>query len=719
MKNKKSLNIFLILTMAIGISSLSQILCFSFISNRLSKEENDNFILNPMKSYTSAGYSPLYIIIDGSITNNWSDTAFNNDWCHGSGKYGDPYIIENCTIDASSSPTGCGILIRNSKNVYFTIRNCSVINAGDQSSNAGIMLENSCNGTIIDNNCSNNERNGIYLYSNSVNNTIIKNNANNNRNGIASYLNSDENFIINNTASNNGQQGIYLSFSYDTHIINNTLNDNGENGIYFGRCRDLIISGNKMKGNGIEISPVNQADDSSHSIYTNNTINEKTIYYYVDQVGLNANNLIDAGQVILVNCSNSYISSLNLSDGSIGLSMIHDCIDNIISNNDLSNNNRFGVILSDVNNNTLINNTMNYCRSGIYISESDGNVFINNTANNNELEGIFMQVSDDNTFINNTAKNNDFYGIRLSYLCDFNNISDNFFNENRWGMHMFRECNDNNISGNLINDNTEYGIYLGRDCNNNTFTNNEILNNNDYGMEIDNITSECQDNIIFNNTFNNPGAIYNAIDDCSNNNWNGNWWHDYGILGGMDINDDGIGDSPYNITGTGNARDYIPIWDDGDNSNPSVIIEFPSNGSSFETPASIEINATVLDALSNVESVKVMINASIPFNLTMIYVAGAWTTTWNNASKYESGEYTLTIWAIDENGNVNQTVSILIILINPDIPSQPNNYMPLIIMVTVLVSIFGIGASIGVRYWRKPDDVKKFIQKFKKILEKK
>ena len=100
-----------------------------------------------------------FIHIDGSNPNNWTWTAGNYSWCYFDNGY---YIIENVTIDANGSPTGSGILINNSKNDYFIIRNCTIFNADSYFLDSGIWLENTNNGTIENNNCSNNHQ-GIYL----------------------------------------------------------------------------------------------------------------------------------------------------------------------------------------------------------------------------------------------------------------------------------------------------------------------------------------------------------------------------------------------------------------------------------------------------------------------------------------------------------------------------------------------------------------------------
>ena len=83
-------------------------------------------------------------------------------------------------------------------------------------------------------------------------------------------------------------------------------------------------------------------------------------------------------------------------------------------------------------------------------------------------------------------------------------------------------------------------------------------------------------NYIFNNTFIGNGLP--AEDNSSNNFWDngaiGNSWDNYV---GVDLNDDGIGDSPYSITGTAGSQDRYPIYSDGDDIGPQIIINSSEN----------------------------------------------------------------------------------------------------------------------------------------------
>jgi len=178
----------------------------------------------------TAGYWHLtgtaIIIDDNDPVKNWSYTAANNAWCSGDGTLNNPYLIENITVDGLGLEN-C-IYIKNSKSVYFTIRNCTVYNANTFSGNGGIKLENVNNGTLINNTCTLN-RDGIYLYANCDNNIILENRLiDNNVHGIYLSNECDNNTIVENIAMYNGYAGIGLNWYNEyNNISRNTIKSNG------------------------------------------------------------------------------------------------------------------------------------------------------------------------------------------------------------------------------------------------------------------------------------------------------------------------------------------------------------------------------------------------------------------------------------------------------------------------------------------------------------
>ncbi|TFG24466.1 MAG: hypothetical protein EU529_04195 [Promethearchaeota archaeon] len=196
------------------------------------------------------GYNGSKIHIDGSGINapNW-EWVVSRIWCSGSGSHSDPYIIKNLEINGEND-SSC-ILIEKST-AFFRIEDCTIYNSGSDAHDAGIELSNVTNGTIINNNCSNNNQNGILLYNKCSNNTISEN-----------------------TCSDNGVNGIKLEiFCENNTLFKNSISKN-EIGIYLNQCYYTDMSQNTIENNDIGIGVDYNSDFNN---ITNNIINYNTDY---------------------------------------------------------------------------------------------------------------------------------------------------------------------------------------------------------------------------------------------------------------------------------------------------------------------------------------------------------------------------------------------------------------------------------------------------------
>ncbi len=575
--NRKKINVLIILGIFFAITAVS-----SFNYTIEIRDETN------LKSPKSSGYwTTNFIHIDG----NWSDTATTYAWCSGDGSWGNPYTIEDVIIDASTSPTGSGIFINNSKNEYFIITNCTAYNAGTGSSDAGIKLENTNNGTLTNNNCSNNNGMGISLHSNCENNTLSGNTANNNANhGIRLYISCIYNSILENTINDNTEAGIRFRYGCDNNIISgNTVNDNlygmsiydnsdnntisgnivdsESNGIiFFTNCDKNTISGNTVNNNANGIYLANQCGGNTIS---GNTANNNGCGIFLQDnthnnivSGNTANNNIIHGIYVWYYCDDNTISGNSVdSNHGNGIYLENNCVNNTISGNVVDNNLDNGIDLV----NSCVNNTI----SG------------NAVTNSNDHGILFYTNCNNNTISGNTVTNSRVHGIRLRDNCNYNIISGNTANDNGEDGILLRDiCHENTVSGNILYNNGEAGLRLRENCDKNIIIGNAIYYNNQYGV----LSGSTHDgNLFYLNSF--IGNVYHVRDE-GNNQWDngifGNYWDNYS---GYDLLPmDGIGDTPHSF----------PV--DKYDTKPLMYLGWDTDGDTFSDSDEASYGTNALDA---------------------------------------------------------------------------------------------------------------------------
>lgn len=239
---------------------------------------------------------------------------------------------------------------------------------------------------------------------------------------------------------------------------------------------------------------------------------------------------------------------------------------NVVIQNNILNDNFFGVYVQNGKNCTIKNNKIiayaseeqeigngihcwkssaiqirdNYIsghRDGIYFEFVSNSTVKNNNSINNLRYGLHFMFSNDDSYVANTFKNNG-AGVAVMYSHRVKMYS-NYFVEN-WGDSAYglllKEITDSFIIGNQFNENTS-GIHM--EGITRTLIQKNIFKSNGWGM---NIQASCMDNVIKNNNF-----LGNTFDISTNgtlvmNTFNSNFWDKYE---GYDLNKDGIGDVPY------------------------------------------------------------------------------------------------------------------------------------------------------------------------------
>ncbi len=466
-----------------------------------------------------------------SIDNNWTTTNSTYDWCNGAGTVGDPYIIENVTIDAQNS--GSCINIQNS-NDYFIIRNCTLIDGGESSFNSGVFLKNVQNGLIQNNTCYNSNC-GIVVDSSS--NNVVR-----------------ENIIYGCTLA-----GIYMYLgSSFNDVINNKITGSSR-GLSIFSSSNMNFSQNVMENTGIHVYYNTESQLSTNNIDSSNLVSGKPVYFYANEDNLDNSNFTDPGQIILSNCDNVTLSGFDLKNTNIGIQLLY-CDNAQVFGNNLTDNSLLGIYVREGNYNNI---SYNYLRSNMYGIELNDKC-LNNTIDDNTFlygsTGIFIRFdSENNTIINNNLTQCS-TGIRISDSA--NNIieSNDIINSPGSGTYIDSGASTNHFIRNKIEGSNLNGIYLSSNVDSNEFRENSIKDSANAGVYI--ATSDCENNMFIQNSFKQNTRHVNDVgtDNYYNNTVIGNYWDNYT---GIDADDDGIGDTAHLVQTSTTIYDYFPIWNDG------------------------------------------------------------------------------------------------------------------------------------------------------------
>jgi parallel beta-helix repeat protein len=577
----------------------------------------------------------------------------------------------------------------------------------------GIRLFSSSNNTIANCDAYNNVLDGISLREGCTNNDIMGCNLYNNGLGNGGYgimlFGSSHNDITACTLYNNLLSGVHIyQSSNNNNITNCDIYNNGWYGIYFVSSPNNKLRSNTIYDNNVNFGFAAAAviNDFIQDIDPSNTVNGQPIYYLIGQSNIELNEANNFGFLGLISCTNitaknsdvngivvvnttvSIISNVNVHNGENGIYLLSSS--NItITNCDAYNNTKgYGIYLYSSSYNTITNcNAYNNWEKGIYVfMSSDHNVIDSCTAYINRRDGIYIDQSyynvirncishhgtysfylnkcSYNTVINCTSYNTTQMGICI-YKCSHNSVINSTFSYGVIGIYMHSLLLTNNSIINCKSyNNTQKGIYLLQAIDN-IITDCDIYNNGEHGIYI----SGSTDNLIHHNTIinNNPNAI-----DPSSNQWDdgnyGNYWSDYT---GVDGNGDGIGDTPYNISG-GSSQDRYPMmypWDDV----PPVITAVQATPAVQNTSSPVNITCVVTDNWGLVKMVKINITGPFGFTLEATMNEGSY---WYENIYSSIGIYYYFIRANDTTGNIATSDIYSFVITDLDLPISAVNPLP-------------------------------------------
>ena len=436
--------------------------------------------------------------------------------------------VENLTIEGAEVvySTKCVIenvgSFNNKVGISFIYSSNSTVVASEfRSCNLGIEISRSHNVTLIDNTVLNNKY-GIYL-ANSNNNTLSGNHVTGN---VWPYP----------------EWGIVLLYSHHNTLFGNNVTSNREYGIRLVSSLYNVLRNNSLTSNSFEVE-----GEYFNDIDTSNEINGKPICYLVNQkdVTIDPSTLPDLGYLAIVNSTNVIVRGFTLASMYKGI-VLADTSNSTIEKMNVSNNDIGIYVTGHSTDNTIKNSIIRNNAKGVdldYYSRSS--TVTNNTITNNRY-GVY-RCWKDNIIKNNIITNN-VMGIDLSYTYN-NTIEANIITYNDYGIHSWYDSYTNRIIGNKIVNNS-YGIVL-RDCQDFLVKENNIISN-DVGVEI-NLYIGQSIRFFHNNFINNRHQVYVSEFPGHpeikgyfywDNGAEGNYWSDYI---GVDLDYDGIGDTPYII----------------------------------------------------------------------------------------------------------------------------------------------------------------------------
>jgi parallel beta-helix repeat protein len=447
------------------------------------------------------------------------------------------------------------------------------------------------------------------LYGGSSRNTVTRNNITNNYNGILFTYESHSNSISGNTITNNDYAGIWLDDSgnnviYTNNVANNSYGIKLSSNAIFGQYNiiyhnNFIDNTEQVYGDYVSFNIWDDGYpsggnywsdytgvDTQSGPYQNETGSDgigDTPYgpdryplmnpwtptppiSYVIRVPIDFPTIQEAitvagsGYTIFV-YNGTYHERLAITkpllligedptitiiDGGGNGNVVNVCADNVV-----------------VQNFTIRNSGTDYSSAGISINNYGrpwyyGNALISsNIITNNGGWGIQFYYTSNNTVLENNITNNS-NGIIL-YCSRNNTISGNNIKSNSGNGIQFSESRDNNVCENDIENNGDCGIAFYTTSSANTITGNNLTKNK-YGVYL----RQAYNNKFYHNNFiSNFNQVYAAsplYGIVSTNIWDngypfgGNYWSDYT---GVDLNHDGIGDTPYVINE--NNKDNYPL----------------------------------------------------------------------------------------------------------------------------------------------------------------
>ena len=528
-----------------GVTNVAQIMFYNckYVDLECSSAKNGTgygiFLHSTSSNITlencSAGHNDNYgIYMYSSSTNTITNNSIYSNNKHGIFLYPGSYsnTLENNSIysnhnagitlwgDSTSNIIRDNAILNNSDGIQLLEGGSNKIinNSIHSNNNNGIMCRSSALNTIINNSIYSNNDKGIFILSTEeqiTSNVITYNSISDNGYGI--YISkSCSNEIENNSINSNEGDGIGFIYSSSNKITNNSMSNNNH-GIYCFESNVNTVKNNTFEDDGIFIYS-NNLEDCYHNISSDNQVNGKPLYYFRDQNGLNFNgNAI--GQIILINCTNSTVKNVNISNTSAGMHLAYSS--NATITNSTFSNNTYGIYLTGTSYlNNMTNNNLSNNKIGFMI-KSEHNIFKSNDISISSGQKAFYFGSDcyNNTVPTTNTVNStpmrwytNLKGTPESHI-SINNISGEIDGMTNIAQIMFYNCQYIDLKDSVARNGTGNGIYLHSTSSNITIDNCTVGLNDKVGVYLDSSDS----NTVTNNSLFSNGELGICLSESISN----------------------------------------------------------------------------------------------------------------------------------------------------------------------------------------------------------
>ena len=331
----------------------------------------------------------------------------------GNGTAGNPYVIEDLTIDAGGYDYG--ILIQDT-DAHFILQNCTIRNA----KSVGIYLNNVTNAQVFKNQVINiSGMSGISVYESNYN-KILNNVITDCFQGISLYWYSQNNEIVRNTVVSSIDTGIWLDYLCECNTLSyNNVTISGFYGIHLERAAHNQLLHNEIHDSvtGIDI----RLNSYNSTLINNSLVHNNWKGIYIEMA--DQNRLIN--NTVVLSYRGIHLESSNR---------------NILDNNTVSSN-FYGIELAPGTRNNLTANIICYNSYGIHLWAAHNNTLIDNIINHNGVDGLWLY----NTQYSNITHNVISFNTRGIYLDSSVN------NSITWNLLDYNQgCIAGSIAGNFI-----------------------------------------------------------------------------------------------------------------------------------------------------------------------------------------------------------------------------------------------------------------------------